>query len=387
MRVCFFAPTAYAYFRPNAATWAGGAETQQVLVGRHLASKGVSVSFIVGDYGQRDIEVVDGITLIKSFTPFKGNRKLRFLPDMLSIRRAMRAADADVYNQRSTSFFTGQLAWFARRLGRAFTFSVGSDYNVYPDCQGNLPAAMAALYRWGIRRADAVIAQTEKQKRLLAENFGREAVLIRNGVPIPDPSAATVPPAPGSPETGSGDGPAFLWVGGLRWMKRAELFVELARRVPETRFILVGGAVGDPAYYRSIKEKLREAPNVSQIDFVPPGEMDIYYRKAYALVNTSSLEGFPNTFLHAWAHGVPVLSLEIDPDDTIVRNRVGLVGGTIEGLAAAVRRLIADPKERAEMSLRAAAYVRDHHDIRDRGDDYRRLFEKLASRVRPGAAR
>ena len=386
MRVCFFSPTAYAYFRPDAATWAGGAETQQVLVGRLLASKGVTVSFIVGDYGQRDVETEDGITLIKSFTPFKGNRKLRFLPDMLSIRRAMRIADADVYNQRSTSFFTGQLAWFARRLGRVFTFSVGSDYNVYPDCQGNLPAAMAALYRWGIRRADAIIAQTEKQKRLLEENFGLEAVLIRNGIPIPDPAASPAPPGTGSRGTGSVDGPAFLWVGGLRWMKRAELLVELARRVSEARFILVGGAVGDPAYCRSIKEKLRGAPNVHQIDFVPPGEMDAYYRNAYALVNTSSLEGFPNTFLHAWAHGVPVLSLEIDPDDTIVRNRIGLVGGTIDGLAAAARRFLSDPGARDEMSRRAAAYVREFHDIRDRGDDYRRLFEKLAARVRPGAA-
>ena len=100
----------------------------------------------------------------------------------------MRLADADVYNQRSTSFFTGQLAWFARGLGRAFTFSVGSDYNAYPDCRGLLPAPMAALYRWGIARADAVIAQTEEQKRLMEKHFKRQIALIRNGIPIPDSS-------------------------------------------------------------------------------------------------------------------------------------------------------------------------------------------------------
>ena len=38
---------------------------------------------------------------------------------------AQRIADADVYNQRSTSFYTGQIAWFAARLGRLFTFSLG----------------------------------------------------------------------------------------------------------------------------------------------------------------------------------------------------------------------------------------------------------------------
>ncbi len=382
MKVCFFSPTAYAYFRPDATTWAGGAETQQVLVGRHLASRGVSVSFIVGDYGQREIENDGGITLIRSFTPFKGNRKLRFLPDMLSIRRAMILADADVYNQRSTAFFTGQIAWFARCMGRAFTFSVGSDYNIYRDCQGNLPPPMAALYRWGIARADAVIAQTEKQQRIMREQFKREIVLIRNGIIISD--EGSVPARPASPPAAP---PAFLWVGGLRWMKRAEIFVELARRVPEARFILIGGKVGNEAYYRSIMERLREAPNVRQIDFVPPDEIDAYYRDAYALVNTSSLEGFPNTFLHAWRHGVPVLSLEIDPDDTIVRNRLGVVGGTIDGLAGAVRSLLANPASRNEMSSRALSYVREHHDVSDRAGDYLRLFEALSARRNPGAPR
>mgnify|MGYP002476144551 CR=1 FL=1 len=249
VKVCFFAPMAYAYFKPSGATWAGGAETHQVLVGRYLLSKGVSVSFIVGDYGQPAVEDEGGITLIKSFSPFKGNRKLRFIPDMISIRRAMRLADADVYNQRSTSFFTGQLAWFARGLGRAFTFSVGSDYNAYPDCRGLLPAPMAALYRWGIARADAVIAQTEEQKRLMEKHFKRQIALIRNGIPIPDSSEASA-----EPNFDEGKPPTFLWVGTLRTMKRAEIFIELARRVREARFILIGGNIYNEKYRRSIME-------------------------------------------------------------------------------------------------------------------------------------
>ena len=98
MKVCFFSPTAYSYFKPDRTTWGGGAETQQVLIARHMVMRGIDVSFIVGDYGQPAVEIAEGITLIKSFTPFKGNRKLRFIPDMLSIRRAMRRADADVFN-------------------------------------------------------------------------------------------------------------------------------------------------------------------------------------------------------------------------------------------------------------------------------------------------
>ena len=124
LKVCFFSPTAYSYFDKSKNLWAGGAEIQQVLVAREMAARGIEVSFIVGDYGQDDVEVFGDITVIKSFAPFKGNRKLRFTLDMLKIYRAMKIADADVYNQRSTSFYTGQLAYFAARLKKKFTFSI-----------------------------------------------------------------------------------------------------------------------------------------------------------------------------------------------------------------------------------------------------------------------
>jgi len=346
-----------------------------------MLTRGIDVSFIVGDYGQPEIERLDGITLIKSFTPMKGYRKLRFLPDMLAIRRAMTRADADVYNQRSTAFFTGQLAFFAARLGKTFTFSAGSDYNCYPDCGGTLPGPMAALYRYGIRRASAVIAQTEKQRRLMEENFHRDIVLIRNGIPIPE-SPLVLSPGHGTTPEGIGmkDGrPDFLWVGSLRRMKRAELFIELARRVPEARFTLIGGKFRDADYSREIVEAARATQNLRHIEFVPPGEIDSYYAAAYALVNTSSLEGFPNTYLHAWVHGAPVLTAEIDPDDLISRHSLGIVGGTFEGLVAAVRTLASDRALRGAMSERASAYVRAHHDIRERGNDYLKLFERLVA--------
>lgn len=395
MKVCFFSPTAYSYFNPRGATWAGGAEMQQLLLARHMLSRGIDVSFIVGDYGQAEIESFERITVIRSFAPFSGNRKLRFIPDMLKIRRAMRIADADVYNQRSTSFFTGQLAFFASRLGRAFTFSAGMDYNAYPDCQGMLPGPMAALYRYGIGKADAVIAQTEKQRRLMTANFHREVVLIRNGIAIREAPPAGAPPAGTEagrpPAAHAAPAPEFLWVGSFRLAKRPELFLELARRLPEARFTLIGGRGDNDPEYRDLPERMSAIPNLRFEGFVPPTEIESYYARAFALVNTSRLEGFPNTYLHSWVHGVPVLTIEIDPDAIIETNGIGAATGSVDGLVEAARALIENPASRVEMSARAATYVRKNHDIRNRGDDYIRLFEGIlatrrgrASARRPG---
>jgi glycosyltransferase involved in cell wall biosynthesis len=393
MKVCFFSPTAYSYFNPDSNTWTGGAETQQVLIARHMITKGIDVSFIVGDYGQADIEEVEGISLIKSFSPFTGNRKLRFLPDMLTIWRAMKKADADVYNQRSTAFYTGQLAYFARRLGKSFTFSVGIDYNCYRDCRKRLPFPLTRLYRYGLHTADAVIAQTENQQSLLRSNFGIEAVLIRNGIPIPlEEESAGAGDAAGPhevpPPQREGIGtPEFLWVGSIRKRKRPDLYLELARRIPAAAFTMIGGPGDDARYYEHIAGEARSIPNIAYLGFVQPREIDDYYRRAYAFINTSDLEGFPNTYLHSWIRGVPTLTMEIDPDGIIARHRLGSVTGSFESLVEAVRALRDNPSLRSDMSRGARRYVREHHDINERGDDYIRLFERLLATSSRSASR
>ncbi len=385
MKVCFFSPTAYSYFRPDRTAWAGGAETQQLLLANHMKAKGIDVSFIVGDFGQDEVERADGITLIRSFTPFKGNRKLRFIPDMIRIRRAMKIAGADIYNQRSTAFFTGQLARFASDLGKAFTFSLGIDYNCYPDGQGAIPWPMSSLYRYGIRRAAAVISQTEKQRLLMLENFGRETVLIRNGIAIPPalpPPAGDADPRPGRQARVPNEDSGFLWVGRFQGTKRPNLALDLARALPDERFTVIGGYAGNERYAASITEAAKSIPNVEHIPFVPPREMEAYYRGAYALLNTSTLEGFPNTYLHAWVQGVPVVTIEIDPDGILEKNGIGIVTGSFERLVEAVRSIRSNGAMRSEMSARAIRYARANHDIRDRGDDYIRLFESVLSRSR-----
>jgi glycosyltransferase involved in cell wall biosynthesis len=256
---------------------------------------------------------------------------------MARIRRAMEIADADVYNQRSTSFYTGQLAWFASRMNKSFTFSIGSDYNCYRDCMGRLSWPMTSLYGYGIRRSDAVIAQTEKQRGLLEKNFGMKSVVIRNGIPI-----VPVPETAGDLR-GPDERPEFLWVSSIRRLKRPELILELARRVPEADFTIIGGLNLEGQYSSSIADEASRIPNVSFLGFVHP----------------------------------PVFTIEIDPDSIIENNGIGFAAGSFERLVTEVKAVIADPARRDAMSSRALEYVRKNHDIRDQGDRYAELFERV----------
>ena len=108
----------------------------------------------------------------------------------------------------------------------------------------------------------------------------------------------------------------------LRQPKRPDLLVEIAKKMPNTRFVIGGG----PSLHRSprgygerIIEDLRALPNVEYVGQVPPEKAEQIIADAAVLLSTSDIEGFPNTFTQAWASGTPVVSLTVDPDNVIKR--------------------------------------------------------------------
>jgi len=302
MRLTIVCPSAYPALVPGKIEFAGGAEFQLIMLAEAMRSRGHEVSFVVGDYGQPPYDEAQGFAMYRSFQLFEGNRKLRFVPDMLKLRAALRASRPDVVNQRSTAFYTGQVCHFAHEVGAAFVFSLGIDYNCYPDLQGRASWPIPTFYRWGMRHAELILAQTLQQAELVERNFHRTDVqVLPNLLEIPDIREAEE------------DRGYVLWVGSLARRKRPELCLEVARLCPDTEFRVVGGAGEDPGYDLEMKERARDIPNIEWVGFVPPPEMDDHYRGAAVYLNTSELEGLPNAFLQSWAHGVPTVSAGSTP--------------------------------------------------------------------------
>jgi len=59
--ICFVSPYSYPVLAKTHHQSVGGAEVQQVMISRELAKRGFDVSFVVGDYNQQPLELVDGI--------------------------------------------------------------------------------------------------------------------------------------------------------------------------------------------------------------------------------------------------------------------------------------------------------------------------------------
>ena len=95
--------------------------------------------------------------------------------------------------------------------------------------------------------------------------------------------------------------------------KRPELLLELARRLPQRRFVMIGGAgsgglLAPRGYFERIRDQAAALPNVEFKGFLPFEQADAWFDHARVFVNTSRFEGMPNTFLQAWARGVPTLA-------------------------------------------------------------------------------
>jgi glycosyltransferase involved in cell wall biosynthesis len=351
----------------------GGESVQQTLLGRALVRRGHEVSMVTADGGQEDAAVRDGILLYKAYRPAAGIPVLRFVhPRWSSLWSALARADAQLYYTSCAGMHVALLSLFCARHGRRLVFRCASDADCDPSRLLIRYARDRWLYRYGLRRADAILVQSAAQARSLAQHFGlasREAGMLVE--PAPPAAVRDID---------------VLWVGNIRRVKRPERVLALAAQLPEAAIHMVGGPVADEAaLYERVRRDAARYPNLSFHGPMPYWEANAMYGRARLLANTSETEGFPNAYLQSWTLGVPVVSFS-DPDGVIDCHGLGEVVRSPLGMREAIRRLLADPDARAAAGARCRAYM-----AREYAEDrilapYLEAFEEL-SHYTPSAAR
>jgi glycosyltransferase involved in cell wall biosynthesis len=361
--ICFVAPHAWPVLsRDPDIKVIGGAEVQQCILARLFARRGYRVSMICLDHGQPAKSVVDGVTVHKVFRMDEGVPVLRFLhPRLTSMWRALGEADAGIYYYRSSAMWVGVVAEFCRRNGRRSIYAGASDKDFMPGAGGQIALARDRwFYRRGLAAVDAIVAQNEEQVRSCRAHLGREAVLIQSCYELPANSAAV-------------EKDRVLWVGRIHPSKRPEMLLELAARLPQRRFVMVGGpAQGEamPAYYEGVRAQAAKLANVECTGFLTLAEVEPWFDRARVFVNTSVFEGMPNTFLQAWARDVPTVGT-VDVGASVHR-----VATDVESLAAGVEELWAEAPGRR----RYREYFEKTHSCNEVMRRYGRLFDELRDR-------
>jgi glycosyltransferase involved in cell wall biosynthesis len=139
------------------------------------------------------------------------------------------------------------------------------------------------------------------------------------------------------------------------------VLLSVADRLPHLSFHMVGGTVPRGAqFFATIKEQAASRSNVTFHGAVPYSSVSAFYSRARVLVNTSDVEGFPNTYLQAWSSGTPVVAF-FDPDGVIAREGLGAAVRTAEEMCEAVRRLTSDESQWQATRQRCLAFVERHY--------------------------
>lgn len=366
-KICFYALNTYPLLSGKNLGFTNGAELQQVLIGKELAKKGYDVSFVVFDHGQKPFEIIDGIKIYKAVPKgyvLSGIKS--FYHAFKSVWNALKQANADIYYQRCAGRDTGFIALFCLLKRRKFVYGLASDKDVDGTFTKDAKLYERILYKFGLKLSDYIIAQSEYQRELLKTDYNLDSIVIKNPYPIE------------KVERSKSEPPIVLWVGTIKpeW-KQPKLFLKLAKKIPDAKFQMVGGASANKQFYDKIKEEAERIPNLEFVGFVPYPDVNKYFENASILVNTSSVEGFSNTFLQAWVAHTPVVSLNVDPDEIICKYKLGFHSKRFEQMVEDVKTLLKDETLREERGMNGRKYVEREHDIKKIVKKYIRLFEEI----------
>ncbi len=273
----------------------------------------------------------------------------------------MKRANADLYYHNSAENVTGLAAVWCQWRRRVFIYSVASDVA----CERKLPAMRGmrdrVLYRYGLRHATRIIVQTHRQGRLLKESFRLDSVPLPMPCRLPVAFAfkenATLPPV------------RVVWVGRIDRMKRMEWILDIAERMPNIEFDIVGANLGLAlsssrlaAYADHLFRRARSIGNIAFHGTLPREELPELYRSALCLCCTSTYEGFPNTFLEAWSQGTPVVS-SFDPDGLIQSHNLGCYACRLDDFVSGIQRLSSSADEWQRKSRNCLEYYATTHSL------------------------
>jgi D-inositol-3-phosphate glycosyltransferase len=236
------------------------------------------------------------------------------------------------------------------------------------------PALRLAAEDRVVAHADALIAPTSSERRMLIDRYGATADAVHVIEPGVDLGVFSATQDRLAARQALGGGRIVLFVGRLQPLKAPDLAVRVLRaldeRLPDdgmpTRLVVVGGPSGngvgtvDPAALRRLAESLGVADRVAVLAPRAQPELAPLYRAADAVIVPSHSESFGLVALEAQASGTPVVAADVAG----LRHALDGGGGTLvpgrdpAAFADALLPYLTDPRARrdaGEAGLRRAA--------------------------------
>lgn len=313
----------------------------------------------VTTFTHRNSFVEEGIT----FKHVKRYKRFQIIHEWISIFWEFLLTRPRMVISRGAGRIVYPLAILSRWFGVKFVFFGASDVNFEPGKE--LIAGgehNRKLWQKAVKNIKYIVVQNAHQRETLKKNYQKDSMTLFN---LWGEAKVT------EMHDFHTD---VVWVANLRRLKRAEWMVNAAKALPQFDFTIVGGATGqEPEYYDEIERLASGIDNLHFLGKKSFAETNAIVSQSRLLCCTSTFEGFPNTFLQAWAKNIPVVS-SVNPSDVITNNNLGVVVETEDAFQVALQSLLLNAGEYEKKCMAVKNYFERHHspDI-----NYQRLVDYI----------
>ena len=352
----------------------GGAQHQTLLLAQGLSNIGHDVVFLGVNSAEESELYADGVRVVN----IPGRRKVGWAQHRQLLAKIIKESDPDICYVRVFEEIAAFMP-ICRKAGIPFVSMTVHSMQTSPFLFGYHPRETIGFMRslhtvyhllafLSIRYSAAHVCNSRAHQQRMQRWFPRKSIaMIYNGSPVPLPMD-------GRKEFTR----QVIWVNNLKRFKRPEVFIELARCLPQFRFVMIG-RMADGRYGRKLSRTLQRAP--SNLEYLGPLKIDEVNRKIgqsdLLLYTSLPVEGFGSSFTQAWLRQVPTISLSFELDGILEREKIGRCSINFKQLVSDVEELMEDASLRREMGKRARAYAVDHHSAERMVDSYETLFRKI----------
>jgi glycosyltransferase involved in cell wall biosynthesis len=365
MKFCFIGE----FSRALKGSTQGGGELQVALLAKALTLKGHEV-VIIAPGASESFVTPEGVKLISVPDWDKGLKGIRlFLYRIPRLKKILLEQNADYYYVRMRAYMHLMPFWASKKTKGKFIIATACDldvvnhfskfkyeyrprFNLFRFLTVDLPNDL--VYNYLLKKADYVILQHSGQKINLNSAKGKIAIF---------PNIFDFSNNKGLKNTGS---EYFIHVGTLNILKGSQNLYDLINALDKNVSIVI---VGQPTDKKSenLYKKLQKLGNVVLKGRLNHQDTIELIANAKALINTSNFEGFPNIFLEAWANGVPVISLNVNPGNVFYQRNMGIYcDGDLKKMKKAIELFKKDSFQKDEL----ISYVSSFHDFTLAGERF-----------------
>ncbi len=340
----------------NAGDATGGAAVRQNAIAHGIIKHGHEVGMLTWEGAGEFIGKPLDFDLVESYNEKKGVRMLRFFYYRFpALYRAVKKYQPDFLFHKGSDSPTGVVAFIGQLLNIPFVLMAASDKDADDRYKEVHPLIPQWLYRYGMKKARLIVCQNKYQLQGFRQQFPHKELLLMHNPFFSDQALPEV--QPGSERR------YIAWIGNFVAVKNVPALYEIALALPDLKFKIAGTRKKNTDENTSkFLTQLEALPNVEFVGYLKRHEVIPFLAKAWALLNTSHLEGFSNTFLEAFAAGTPVVTRnQTDPDQMIEEHQLGQTTQSYQELPATLQALTEDPNF-DQIAQRCRQHVVTHHD-------------------------